>query len=73
MFVSDLRKSLLSVKKLTEKGLKVIFEDITCNIVYEGQSVAVGDIYENLYKLKNNNKVLSIAQVHDKNGQHQWH
>jgi len=73
LFVPDLRESLLSVKKLTEKGLKVIFEDTTCNIMYEGQSVAVGDIYENLYKLKNDNKVLSVAQVHDKNCQHQWH
>lgn len=51
----------------------MIFEETTCNIRYKGQSVAVGDICGNLYKLKNNNKALSVAQVHDKNCQHQWH
>lgn len=67
LFVPSLEESLISVKRLTEKGIQVNFEENKCYIVHKGIVVAVADLNGNLYKLRNNNKVLTITKKHNKN------
>lgn len=51
LFVPDLDSCLLSVRKLTMRGLKVVFEKDKCYIFHNGKIVATGSCYKNLYKL----------------------
>jgi len=64
---------LLSVRKLTEKGIKVKFEEKKCRIMYKDKVIAVGDLNGNLYRLKCENKALVVANEHNEECQHQWH
>lgn len=51
LFVPDLDSCLLSVQKLTKRGVKVSFEKDHCYIYRRGKVVATGSRYKNLYKL----------------------
>lgn len=65
--------SLLSVKRLTEKGLQVKFEDNKCHIIKGRKVIAVADELSNLYKLRVSQQACVAIQKHNKNCQHMWH
>lgn len=73
LFVPSLEESLLSVKRLAEKGIQVKFEESKCYIIHKGIVIAVAELNGNLYKLKNDDKVLAVIKEHNKDCQHQWH
>lgn len=73
LFVPSLEENLITVKRLTDKGIQVNFEEKKCNIVHAGAVIAVAELNGNLYKLKDDNKVLAITKEHNKDCQHQWH
>ena len=53
LLVRDMSCNLLSVKEITEKGFKVMFDGPTCKIVSKGNSVAAeGTRNGNLYILQ---------------------
>lgn len=62
LYVSTLEGNLLSVKKLTEKGLQVKFEGKTCNIMKDKAIVATAEVSGNLYKLHLEHKALLVSK-----------
>jgi len=54
-FVPSLKESLISVKKLTEKRIQINFEKKKRNV---HACTVIADLNENLYKLRNDNKVI---------------
>lgn len=52
LFVPELGCNLVSVKKLTEKGLDVIFSNEICILRSDGDSLAVAKYNDGLYKVK---------------------
>lgn len=59
-YISILRENLISVKRSTYKGFKVIFGDQECfitNVV----TVFITKVYNNLYKLKDTREVLTAS------------
>jgi len=72
-YVPSLEESLLSVRKLTEKGIQVKFEEKKCRIMHKDKVIAVGNLNGNLYRLKCANKALVVANKHNEDCQHQWH
>jgi len=66
-------ESLLSVRKLTKKGIQVKFEEKKCRIMHKDKVIAIGDLNGNLYRLKCENKALVVANEHNEDCQHQWH
>lgn len=73
LYVPSLEGSLLSVKRLTEKGLQVKFEDNKCHIIKGRKVIAVADESSNLYKLRTSQQACVAIQKHNKNCQHMWH
>lgn len=73
LYVPMLEGNLLSVRKLTEKGLQVKFTESMCNIIKDEVIVAMADLNGNLYRLRMNHKVLMVANKHRKDCQHTWH
>lgn len=53
-------------KKIDEKREQVNFEERKCHIAHVGTVIAVTELNRNLYKLKNDNKVLVITKEHNK-------
>lgn len=72
LYVPTLEESLLSVKKLAEKGLEVRFIKDVCHITKDKVTVATADINGNLYKLRSD-KALTVGNRHRKDCQHTWH
>ena len=72
LYVPEMEGSLLSVRKLTEKGLKVIFEKDSC-IIYQNR-VVIGQavLVNGLYKMKEGHKVLFV-KGHSDVCVHEWH
>lgn len=70
LYVPDLEDSLISVKKLTENGLKVEFKDSTCTIAKNNKIVAVADLIENLYRLRRGHEAKVVSGTHSRNCQH---
>lgn len=73
LYVPSLEGSLLSVKRLTEKGLQVKFEDNKCRIIKGRKVIAVADESSNLYKLRMSQQACVAIQKHNKHCQHMWH
>lgn len=75
LYVPNLDSGLLSVRKLTQKGLKVVFGDSMCRISSsEGKVVAVAELRGNLYVLKEaEDAKLGKEARHLPNCQHTWH
>lgn len=73
LYVPTLEENLLSVRKLTEKGLQVKFTKETCNILKDEDIVGTADSNGSLYKLRFDHKALTVASKHEKNCQHIWH
>lgn len=79
LFVPNLEVNLLSVRKLTAKGFKVLFKDNVCDIV-EGQKVrATAKQVAGLYELQtvpvqaDNKACIAIKGGHSTQCQHMWH
>lgn len=73
LYVPTLEENLLSVRKLTEKGLQVKFTEKMCNIMKDDITVATADLSGNLYRLRFDHKVLMVVNRHWKDCQHTWH
>lgn len=69
LYIPKLDSNLISVRKLTQKGLKVHFTESKCEIESEsGKVIAVGEIKGNLYMLKQveNTKLREDARIRAK-------
>ncbi|GAB1862403.1 hypothetical protein CAJAP_03482 [Camponotus japonicus] len=73
LYVPTLEENLLSVRKLTQKGLQVNFTEEMCNIMKDDITVATADPCGNLYRLRFDHKVLMVVNKHRKDCQHTWH
>lgn len=73
LYVLTLGENLLSVRKLTEKGLQVKFTEKMCNIMKDDITVTTADLSDNLYRLWFDHKVLMIVNKHRKDCQPTWH
>lgn len=77
LFVPELKGNLISVAKLTQQGLKVIFENNSCSIYEDGILVTSAKLESNLYKLNLNKEIESLMKIekenHSSNCIHQWH
>ena len=66
--------NLLSVKKMSDKGLKVLFEGSSCKILTNAnKEIGVADQVNNLYKLriKQPHKIMQVQC--NSSCQHYWH
>lgn len=75
LYIPKLDSNLISVRKLTQKGLKVQFTDSKCEIQSEiGKVIAVAELNGNLYMLKEVERAKLGEEVrHLLNCQHMWH
>lgn len=75
LYVPSINGSLLSVRKLVEKGFKVNFTpNGQCNIMQRDIVAATAELRGNLYVLKEANRaLLTTNEVHPKDCVHQWH
>ncbi|XP_018402095.1 PREDICTED: uncharacterized protein LOC108779224 [Cyphomyrmex costatus] len=68
----DINGSLLSVKKLVNKGFTVNFSGDICEIKVGQKQIAVAKANGNLYKLCHSDKISKVTQ-HKSNCMHHWH
>lgn len=74
LYIPRLSSNLLSVKKLTNNGFKVIFEKDVCSIIKEGALKVYAKCLNNLYQLPTIDKVYTVTGLkHSENCQHTWH
>lgn len=75
LYVPSINGNLLSVRKLVVNRFNVNFvPNEYCNIMYRDVQIATAVLQDNLYVLKEVNKVLlTIDGGHPKNCIHQWH
>lgn len=71
LYVPELDSSLLSVKRLTENGYTVIFEEKKCFIIKDSNVIAIGSTKDHLYKLKLVNTANMVKN--ERNCIHIWH
>lgn len=74
LYVPNIQRNWLSVKKLLEKGFAMNFvpKNQTCEIKFGDKQVAVADTHSNLFKLRQPNKAYAVRE-HNKNCIHHWH
>lgn len=72
-YVPALEGSLLSVRKLAEKDLRIEFKEKECNIMKNEVIVAVADLTGSLYKFRSDDKAMMVTCKHSENCQHTWH
>lgn len=72
LFAPELVGNMISVKRLTEKGFRVEFDDRICEIKYKGKQIGVADMKDNLYVLRQADRVC-VAFQHNENCIHQLH
>lgn len=76
LYVPKIGGNLISVKRLTQNGFNVNFSDTRCEIrTADGNQIAVGDIQDGLYKLRENNKnnTVNFVKNNAKLCAHDWH
>lgn len=74
LYVPDLTNNLLSVKKLTEKGLTVQFKDSGCKIIKGDLIVARASLISGMYVFRATSKAfVASGSSHSINCQHTWH
>lgn len=74
LLVPALEGSLISVRKLATKGLRVVFEGNGCSIkTADGAILVVGELVGGQYRLKLAEECLSVTGNHGVNCQHTWH
>lgn len=74
LYVPSIESNLLSVKKLTERGLKIIFYDNLCEIWNRNEILATAVMTKGLYKIKTStdDKIKQHAMM-VKKCVHYWH
>lgn len=74
LYVPDLQGHLISVKRLTTNGLKVVFKDAGCWIYSKDKEIAFATLTNNLYALRSQDKaMLALGTQHTPQCQHTWH
>ena len=74
LYIPRLSSNLLSVKKLTNNGFKVIFEKNVCSIIKEGALKVYAKCLNNLYQLPTIDRAYTVTGLkHNKDCQHTWH
>lgn len=74
LFVPDLETNLMSVVKLTEKGVSVNFMPSGCNLLINGEIIGKAMKVGNLYCLEvPKENVCFVKSAHEVNCQHIWH
>lgn len=72
LYVPEMEGNLLSVRKLTEKGLKLIFEENLCKIYRDREIIGHAVLENGLYKMKEGHQVLFVRGQSDV-CVHEWH
>lgn len=73
LYVPQLKGNLISVKKLTARGLEVYFRDNQCTITKDGYTVANATEESGLYELNTTQKALRAAELSHADCIHYWH
>lgn len=71
LYVPQLKGNLISVRKLTSKGFKVIFQNESCKIMKGSQLLADGKLQNGLYEL--NTPECALMATEDTACIHVWH
>jgi hypothetical protein len=72
LLVPEIKGNFLSVKRLSCKGLKLIFDGKLCEIWRGKQQIAIADEDKGLYKLREP-KIVNVMVGHKDNCAHYWH
>jgi hypothetical protein len=73
LYIPRIKKNLISIKRLTEKGCRVEFDSKGALITYAGQTVAMGELHSgNVYKLAQGSRELH-ANLAVKSNFGLWH
>lgn len=73
LFVPEITANLISVKKITEKGISVIFNGNTCVLRNSEKGYLIGKFDNGTYKLSSNKYACASYQVSDALCVHEWH
>lgn len=75
LYTPAITDNLLSVRKLTSKGFKVIFEENGCKILSGDRQIGIGDCRDGLYKLRQPEKAYAVLSEsrHSSKCIHHWH
>ena len=61
LYVPSLGSNLLSVKKLTKEGYKLVFEKDICHVEKDGKPQAAAKLFSELYEIQNIEKVCTAG------------
>lgn len=75
LYVPTLEGNMISIGKLAEKGVRAVFDNTGCKLVYENTVVAIADKASDMYWLRvaQEQVMKSVVKQHTKNCQHTWH
>ena len=75
LYVPTLEGNMISIGKLVEKGVRAVFDNTGCKLVYGNTVVAVADKVSDMYWLRiaQDRVMKSVVKEHTKNCQHTWH
>lgn len=75
LYVPTLEGNMISIGKLAAKGVRAIFDNNGCKLVYGNTVVAVADKVSDMYWLRvaQDRVMKSESREHTKNCQHTWH
>lgn len=75
LYTPAITDNLLSVKKLTSNGFKVIFEENSCKIIRGERQIGIGDCCGDLYKLRQSQRAYAVMSEshHTSKCIHYWH
>lgn len=75
LYVPNIESNLLSVKRLAEKGFKIIFQGNICEIYFKKNLFAVAMLHNGLYKLNTPNTTQNqkILMASHSKFIHEWH
>ena len=78
LFVPDIETNLMSVRKATENGCEVIFQDNNCKLMYNGITYLNGIVNNDLYEVKqidkhSDDKANLVHECKNKNCIDLWH
>lgn len=72
LYVPSIKGNLISVKRLAEKGYAINFDNQHCEISLDSMCIAIGDIKNNLYKLREPHRICAIGNA-TQSCIHEWH
>lgn len=74
LYAPSLVGNIISVRQLVKAGYEVNFSAHLCEIKHNGKQIAVADLLNDLYKLRESDKVNSAVKLHHKEHCiHHWH